>query len=278
MKNATIILLCFLLLARMIRADSIVEKPLLNIAWELGGGSIRLHDDYLSPLEQIGWQVQLQTRFAGYFKRHVGCISWFNRYIASGGQVINLPATAGTLYGAFNVAYGVQRHFHPANNLMLGVGGTTLLDVMCKYNTRNVNNPVSADASMGLMAAASIRYNWHMKRLFMGFEYNLESPIMGLMFVPEMGMSYYELSFGSWRNVLHFSSLHNKCGLSGQLNIDFVLKRCVLRVYMTHNHLYWRANNLQFNRREVIAGIGIVTDLLFFAGKSTTQRPTAVWQ
>jgi hypothetical protein len=90
------------------------------------------------------------------------------------------------------------------------------------------------------------------------------TPLIGGMFVPEMGQSYYEIYLGlpsALNDVAHFSSFHNRQGIKGNLSVNFILPTVTLFVGMTHNHQWWQGNNMIFYVKELSGQIGIALNL-----------------
>ncbi|MDO4190475.1 MAG: DUF3316 domain-containing protein [Bacteroidales bacterium] len=280
MKRFEIVLLmlCLLSISAVLKAQTNDGEGLYTASLTATVGSAVLYDDYLSPLDYLGWKTQLQFDYGRYFKASQQCnLSWFNRWNVGYASVINRAGTARIPAASFAFAYGMKYHFRPARRLVVTLGGAANLDFMIKYGSRNVNNPASADGAVDVGINAGVSYLIQQQRLVMRVSYNLETPMLGAVFVPEMGESYYEMYLGNLHNVAHFASFHNRLALNGELNCDFVLKHTILRLQLQHHHAAWHANNLYFCRAEWLAGVGFVFNFKPLGGKRSLDAPT-LWQ
>ena len=73
---------------------------------------------------------------------------------------------------------------------------------------------------------SSVNHNCHRT---LKLNYSFEAPILGCMFVPMGGASYYEMfDLGNLDNAVHFSSLHNKQGYDNTLSMVVPFKHSTL--------------------------------------------------
>lgn len=261
-----LILLTLLLGTSALSAQNdVVDNAIYNANITAMAGTMTLHDDYLSPLDHYGWKTQLNFDYGRPFQSFPA--KWYNRWNVGYGEVINRSGTVKLSTVSVSTAFGMGYDFHPIDRLTVTVGGVVDADFMLKFGSRNVNNPASGDGSLSLGALVQLGYAVRYNRFFMNLSYDLETPLLGAMFVPEMGESYYEMWLGNLHNVAHFASVHNRLAVRGAFNVDFILKHCTLRLQMQHYQAAWHANNLRFNRSEVMGGIGFVTYFKSMSGK-----------
>lgn len=270
--TAVILIWCF--------ATSYAEEPvaLLNNYWTLGGGYVTYEDTYLSNLKYSGWGFQWEAFHSNFYKKNRN-ISWQNRNTFFFANTYNPPYTASILNLNTNIAFGTHYHFRVTPQFTVLVGGFGDIEGGIKYNNRNVNNIASADLSTSLYVSTMLRYHLVTEKLQMAFEYDLQTPIIGCMFVPEKGASYYEYYLlQNLNNTLHFSSFHNKLGLRGNLSIDFIFQKFTFRMGFIHNNTIWRANDLYFSKGHYLFNIGTVVNLGIFGGKEIETKQTNIWK
>ncbi|NCA79373.1 MAG: DUF3316 domain-containing protein [Sphingobacteriia bacterium] len=271
-----------LLLALLIPSALLfAEMPtsLLNNYWTLSSGFVTFDDAYLSNLEYKGWGVQWEAFHCNLYKNN-DKLSWQNKNTFFFASTNNPPYSANIMNLNITLAFGTHYHFKPDSHFSILVGGFWDIDGGLKYHNRNINNIASADLSTNLSASAMFRYHLITEKLQMAFEYDLQTPVIGCMFVPEMGVSYYEYYlFQNLHNAIHFSSFHNKLGLKGNLSIDFIFKKFTFRAGFTHNNLIWYANNLYFKKEQYMFTIGTVVNMTLFGGKNSNSNDhTSIWK
>ena len=184
------------------------------------------------------------------------------------GIALNPSNSASMIYTGLNYSCGLHYHFRPIKNLQLLTGGLLDFDCGFKYLERNVNNPINVDLSTNINLSGFAMYNIYFMRRNMSFQMSVQSPILGCMFVPMGGASYYELfELGNLSGTTHFSSLHNKQGIHGTLTVDIPFNKCVWRFGFGYKGLKYAANEMVFNRNEMSLLIGKTFDIAVFAGK-----------
>ncbi len=259
---------------------TVSDSTLLNNIWAFGIGEIELYDSYLSPAIYSGLNYTWDATHGAFYKTSNNRVSWQNRNSFCYSTAYNPAYSAAYNYVSGSIGYASYYHFRPVTKLVIMTGGLLNAEGGVKYNSRNVNNIASGDINLTLYASVITRYNLKINKFHMGMQYELLTPIIGVMFVPEFGHSYYEM-YENLPNgldqIIHFSSFHNKQGIKGNLALDFILSGITLRVGMAHNYQYWHANNLYFSQNQINFNIGTVVDLQLFGGKKA-QSKHPVWE
>jgi hypothetical protein len=167
-----------------------------------------------------------------------------------------------------NAALGALYEYRDLNNLILHAGGNVDIDFAYKMNSRNVNNPVNIDLATNLNAMLGVRYNIATRKRMLKLKANLEFPLIGCMFVPYPGLSYYEMySSGAYGEAIHFSSLHNKQGLKEQISIDIPFKKSTCSFGVRMHQLKYQAADQPYSFNEFSIFVGINYDIVRFSGR-----------
>ena len=227
-------------------------------------GEMAITDHYLSNQEYKGLSLGLDAYHTAYYNGSDSCVSWLVYDHWRYGQLINASYSAMIQYIGGNAGFASHYNWRPIKGLRLMAGGAIDIYGALKNQSRNVNNPSSGDIQVNLMASVGAQYKLSWKRCALSFDYMASTPLIGGMFVPEMGQSYYEIYINlpsAFNDVAHFTSLHNRQGIRGNLSINFTLPTVTLFVGMTHNHQWWHANYMNFYVKELSGQIGIALNL-----------------
>lgn len=195
-----------------------------------GIGRTNQLDTYLSPMEYTGLQVSFLTqreRMTHLANRHISFQSTFQGAFS---KTDNPAETADYLGGRIAYDAGWHYHYSPLKRLDLKAGALVGTDLGFLYNSRNGNNPAQGHLSADLSLSAGADYAFSIRRLKMRAAYQADMPIMGVMFCPEFGESYYEIyQQGAGHDIL-FAHPGNALSLRQLLTLDFCLKRITLRI------------------------------------------------
>lgn len=254
-------IICLIVSVEFIAAETICRS---NNRFALNIGEMAITDYYLSNQEYKGLTLGLEANHSAYYNNTDSCISWLVYDHWRYGRLINPSYTAMIQYIGGNAGFTTHYNWHPIKGLRLMAGGAIDIYGALKNQSRNVNNPASGDIQLNLMASIGMQYQLQWKKWALAFNYNANTPLLGGMFVPEMGQSYYEIYLNlphELNNVIHFTSVHNRQGVKGNLSIDFILPTATLFIAFTHNHQWWNANNINFYIKELSGQIGIALNL-----------------
>lgn len=222
-----IAILFFLVSATNIKAqtkgDSIRSHSFL-----VGIGSSHQLDTYLSPQNYTGYQVSLlretlrMTRMAG------GRVSFQSLWQGTFSHTTNISGTA-TDWGG-HIGYDALWHYNwtPLRGLRLMAGGAVGADAGFLYNSRGGNNPAQGRVGIDLSASVMAIYKFRLWGIDLGVRYQANMPLLGVMFSPQFGQSYYEISEGYTDGNVCFSQPGNAFSLWQQLTMDIPLGKYVV--------------------------------------------------
>lgn len=268
MKRILTVLLLISVLTSKAQNDDNQHFALTTSSFTVGVGAAKILDPYLSPFEYSGMQARIQHSSRRFFNPENDDLSFTHKAFLDGGIAYHPNRNNSMMFFNTNYSFGMNYHFRPANSLMLLTGGSWDINVGGKYLARNVNNPFSLDLHTNLNATAELQYLFKLWKHDFSLQYGAQSPVLGCMFVPMQGITYYELFvLNNLETAFHFSSLHNRRAWSHYLNLDIPLNFSTIRVSIQHDYLQYSANEMVFRKSGLNFAVGAVADLYVFSGK-----------
>jgi len=236
---------------------------------KLSISSQNLLDPYLSPLVYSGLGLGYDHSESRYFSTANNSLSIKRNLSFVGGLFLNPTKSASMMYGAVNFDYGLFHHFPSFNGFKIMVGGSWDVDFGYKMIARNINNPVNIDLATNFNISGVAKYDIRLFKRIVGLHLGAQTPLLGCMFVPRGGASYYEM-FDLWNldNTIHFSSLHNKQGVRADISCTVPFKTFTLNWGVKYKGLKYTANEMVFKRNSVSLFIGTRFDIIKFAGSN----------
>lgn len=224
-------MLCFSLLPASAQQDSLQANRKVMRATLYGIGRTNLLDTYLSPMEYTGPELRILRENMRMTKFMDGKVSRQSLFQANVSMTENKAGTGSefSFLANWNLAYHYQ--FPISEQLTLMAGPNLDLNGGMIYNFRNSNNPVNVKAYANLGASGIAMYRFRIKEHPFLLRYQLNVPLLGVMFSPEYGQPYYEMSIShDWGKNICFTSLHNQPSFRQLLTLDFPIKSTTLRV------------------------------------------------
>lgn len=262
-----------LLLSIYINAQTVDKKKYLLTTKTntIGISTLSLIDPYLSPLFYSGLGIRYDHKASRFLSLENTRFSTQNKINFVGGLTINPTNTASMTYVGINLDKGLYYHFQQAKGLKLVAGGSWDIDFGYKMVARNINNPVNINLATNLNLSGAAKYDIQMPKRKLKLELAFQSPLLGCMFVPKSGASYYEM-FDLWNlsGTTHFSSLHNKRGIQSTFSVDVPFNRTTLHLGVRYETIKYIANEMVFKRNEFSLLIGSKFDVATFAGRKKT--------
>ncbi len=237
----------------------------------LGMGRISLYDTYLSPLDYTGNNIgflQENTKMTSWMEDNVAAQHLFSIQLAS---ARNKAKTAMEYAGNIEYAYGLYYRFSPLPDLKVfaGTQAEGLLGFI--YNTRNSNNPVAAKANLNLALSAAASYELQIRSFPFRLRYQFSTPFLGMMFSPEYGQAYYEISLGNNDNLVHFASFHNQLCMKNHFSIEFPVGSVTVRLMYLNAIYETNINEIETRIRSNSLMIGFSREFFSISGKKKVK-------
>jgi len=243
----------------------------------IGAGHNNTFETYLSPLEYEGPEVRFAYETMRMTRLMDGNVSAQNLLQLHASYTENISQTNHTYGGLVNWSYALHYQFRPAKGLKILFGPMLDLNAGVVYNRRNSNNPAQAKAYGGLGASGMLIWKFRIRNYPMTVRYQANLPLLGVMFSPEFGESYYEIfSLGNGGQNVVFTSLHNNPSLRQLLTLDFPVGNTVMRVGYVCDLQQAKANNLKSHTYSHDFMIGVVRNLYLFHGKKHMTTPPKI--
>ena len=262
----------------MLRADTLARTRLVTRSTLYGLGYTNVYDTYLSPQEYTGIEGRVAheslRRVSWFQKRKAAEVptsrlwvrqSWFEGNV---GYTHNRADNNNTLSALVHWTYALMHPWQPAPGLRLLAGPALDIDGGFVYNMRNGNNPAQARAYLNLGATGMAVYDTRILRRRVSLRYQLTVPLVGLMFSPHYGQSYYEIfSLGNTGGIVNFTSLHNQPALRQTLMADIPFRRMKLRVAYVCDIQQSRLHQIETHTYSHVFMLGFVRELYLFPPK-----------
>ncbi|GAA6346678.1 hypothetical protein CE91St6_02540 [Phocaeicola dorei] len=242
-----------------------------------GVGFTNILDTYLSPMEYTGPEIRILRESMRMTKLMNGNVSVQSLFQANLSLTENKAETSNEMSGMVNWNYALHYQFRLTENLKILAGPMLDLNGGFIYNMRNSNNPAQAKAYVNLAASGMVIYRFHIGNYPLIARYQANLPVMGVMFSPEYGQSYYEIFSlkNGGKNVL-FTSLHNQPSLRQLVTLDFPIRSVNMRFGYLCDIQQAKVNNLKSHIWSHAFMIGFVKNFYLLKGKNKVAMPSRV--
>ncbi len=256
-----------------LRTDSATRNRFITRATLYGAGLTNVFDTYLSPQEYTGVDFRISRESIRMTNWMNGRISLQSFFQADLGYTHNKVDNNNAFSGLANWNYGLHYHFPITSNFKLLAGGLADINGGFVYNLRNGNNPAQARAYINLDASGMAIWNLRIKSCPLTLRYQINLPLIGVMFMPNYGQSYYEIfTLGHWNGVINFTSLHNQPSLRQMLTVDFPVGKAKMRLAYVWDAQQAKVNEIKTHTYSHVFMVGFVKEIYLLRNKKKRTR------
>ena len=185
MRTLSKIILCLAFAATTAKAQTTTHM--------LGIGQSKILDTYLTPEHFSG------TGYTYLYIKDTTPTDTLRRWTTTIEHEVDFSKTkdrsgnASNLEVSYNLYWARYYNLQPISNLRLQVGAAANASLGGIYNMISSNNPAQAHASINIMPSATASYDFRIGSQNFSARYELNLPLIGVMFSPNYGQSYYEI-------------------------------------------------------------------------------------
>lgn len=239
-------------------ADTIPSAKVITNAQMLGVGGVNILDTYLSPEKYTGMEV----RYISHTIRRREGARWSRMLVHQGSFAYadNRSGNGNEISGMYTFTYGVHYNWDLLDGrLNLMAGGQADIGVGFIYNTRNGNNPAQARLAVNIAPSAAATYRFRLGNVPLRARYEASVPLLGVMFSPNYGQSYYEIfSRGDYDHNVVPTTVASAPSFRQMLTVDFTFGKTTLRLGYLGDFRQAKVNNLKYHDYSNMLLIGFV--------------------
>ena len=221
-------------------------------------GTTDILDTYLSQEKYKGTEVRLISHTI----RSRSSSPWSTLVIHQGYAAFadNRSGNGGEIEGMYNLQYGYLYNLELCQGkLHVAAGATADALIGFVYNTHGGNNPAQARLQLNITPTARAVYSFTISSIPMKASYEAGIPLVGMMFSPNYGQSYYEIfNRGDYDHNIVPTTFVCSPSLRQSLTLDFTLLRTTFRVGYLGDIQQARVNNLKSHIYTHALTIGVV--------------------
>ena len=234
------------------------EGKKVTNAQMIGVGGINILDTYLTQEKYHGTEIS----YISHTVRQWEGRKWM-RVLIHQGSMAKAESRSGEgdeMAGNYTFSYGACRQWNIMDNRFnIRAGAMADLSAGFLYNTLGSNNPAQARLSFNIAptVAASYKFSWLNVPFQVGYE--ASAPLLGVMFSPNYGQSYYEIfSRGNYDHNVVPTTFISTPSLRQLLTLNISLHHTTLRIGYLGDFRQAKVNHLKYHSYSNMIVLGIV--------------------
>lgn len=172
-------------------ADSIIPERIVVKSTTFGLTGINALDTYLGGYDYTGGGLYMQHE--NFRDARTGSYRWKFQTMFNGTLGYTTQGNNGQLVAMGSYSWGGYHPFAVGDRLKLLAGAQIQLEGGALYVPGNGNNPVTAKLRTAFAASGMAIYRFPVKGSDWTTRLQLDIPLLGVMFAPQFGQSYYEI-------------------------------------------------------------------------------------
>ncbi len=252
-----IVLACFCVQAFSLFAQSEVSAPTIVNTKLVGIGYSAILDTYLSQEHYSG----VELRFIDHTTRHADGRRWSTQLVHSAYISSTTPRSDDNTFlaGMYSFSYSRHRNWHfMSDALEVKAGFTAEANAGFLYSTVGGNNPAQARLAINVGPSAAARYRFEVGRHIWALRYELMAPIVGVMFAPNFGQSYYEIfSRGDYDNNVKLSHPFNSPSMRHMLTLEIPIRKTIFTIGYLGDYQQADVNMIKYHNYSHMLVVGL---------------------
>ncbi len=231
--------------------------------WLYGIGGLNTLDTYLSPLEYTGPTLSLVHRSERWARWGHERVTVQGLYTAQAGRP-HSPTNDHARWEA-DASAAVAWHFNwkPLAGLRLAAGGKAEMECGFTWSDNGGNNPGQGRLSTDVALSGIAEYSFRLRQMPLNIGTQLDIPLLGGMFSPHFGQSYYEIfSLGHYDRNVCFTHPFNAPSAQWLTTLRFKFLGATLSVGYRADIRQSRVNGLKYHSWNNTFVIGYTRRLL----------------